>query len=115
MAYDAPGQHATYDFAVDVAQAWLSRGAAPSKLCLGVPFYGRTVHRPQRSMSFADVRRRYDPPPETDRLGNFYFNGPVTLRRKADYCRSNGLCGVMVWEVGQDAPGGELSRILRGG
>lgn len=31
-----------------------------------------------------------------------YFNGPTTLRRKTAFAASEGLAGVMVWELGQD-------------
>lgn len=37
-------------------------------------------------------------------VSGWYFNGPATVRRKAQWAKQHGLAGVMVWEVGQDSP-----------
>lgn len=37
-----------------------------------------------------------------DFAGNFFFNGPATVRRKAAFAAQEGLAGVMIWEIGQD-------------
>jgi chitinase len=105
MAYDGPGRHSTFDFAVaDVAR--LERAGVPrSKICLGLPFYGRDLKNPDRSLTYSEILAKYHPNPETDEVDGMYFNGVRTVERKVRYAMSTGLAGVMIWELGQDAPG----------
>jgi GH18 family chitinase len=113
MAYDAAGEHSTYDLAIQETQAWLGKGAQPAQLCLGVPFYGRETDRRRRSLPYSAIAAQVHPEPAADHAGAFYFNGTQTLQRKAQYARALGLAGVMVWEVGQDTPDCTLARALK--
>ena len=113
MAYDGPGEHSTYDFAVGEAQGWLAKGAAAGKLCLGVPFYAReTKTRRRHSLSYSYIAAQVHPEPATDHAGDYYFNGAATLERKKQYAKDQGLGGIMVWEVGQDTPDCALAQAL---
>jgi GH18 family chitinase len=105
MAYDHPGRHSTLEGARRDVQALRQAGAPAAKIVLGVPFYGRGIKKPAEALSYRDIVAQWDPPPEADEAGGLYFNGPATVRRKTEFALRAGLAGVMVWELGQDAPG----------
>ncbi|MDB5349572.1 MAG: chtA [Planctomycetota bacterium] len=105
MAYDAKGRHSTYDFAVADVARLTSRGVPPAKIVLGLPFYGRGVTDRSRTLTYAEIVRKDAPPPDRDEVDGVYFNGPATIERKVKFARDHHLAGVMIWEIGQDAPG----------
>lgn len=105
MSYDNPGRHSTYESAVADVQRLLDRGVAPAKIWLGVPFYGRKVDSFGDALTYAQILAQFHPNPEVDEAGGYYFNGPQTLQKKARFAHERGLGGIMVWELGQDAPG----------
>lgn len=102
MAYDGAGRHSTYDYAVTEIERVLKRGVPANKLCLGLPFYGRQIEHRERALSYAEIARRFQPAADTDEAAGYYFNGPRTLERKAQFAREKGLAGIMIWELGQD-------------
>jgi GH18 family chitinase len=106
MAYDHKGErHATPEQARADVKAFLDRGVAKEKLCLGLRFYGRAMKDRKTAVSYADLVKKYKPGPDVDEAGGVYFNGMTTIRRKVRYARESALGGVMVWELGQDATG----------
>ena len=106
MLYDDYGQHSTLENSTAHVQEFLDEGVPASKLLLGVPFYGRgyTASGPAWSsaVSYKNLRGRYRIAPGQDTVSGYYFNGIETVRRKVQYAKSEGLSGVMVWEIGQD-------------
>ncbi|MSR81532.1 MAG: glycoside hydrolase family 18 protein [Candidatus Latescibacteria bacterium] len=105
MAYDNPGRHSTYESAVADVQRLLDRGVPAAKIWLGVPFYGRKPEAFDEALTYAQLHAQFKPGPEVDEAGGYYFNGPQTLQRKTRFAHEKGLGGIMVWELGQDAPG----------
>jgi len=105
MAYDHPGRHSTLAQAQADVAGFLRQGVPPQKLCLGLPFYGRGIALPDTALAYADILRQYHPAPAVDEVNGLYFNGPETIRQKTRYALAQRLGGVMVWELGQDAPG----------
>jgi len=81
----------------------------PQRLLLGVPFYARHVETHQMLPFFELPSVAND----TDEVDGFFFNGPETLRWKADLARNAGLAGVAVWEVTQDDARGSLLAALQ--
>lgn len=75
------------------------------RLVVGLPFYGRRMERLSEAMSYRDILERFDPPPDADEAGGFFFNGQETIRKKTRFAKERGLRGVMFWQLGQDAPG----------
>ncbi|MCC7478040.1 glycoside hydrolase family 18 protein [bacterium] len=112
MAYDGPGRHSTFDFAAGAVSGLLARGVPAQKLCLGVPFYARGVKRHGRALPYSHLAARNWLAPDEDQLGDMYYNGPGTLQRKTEYALKSGLGGIMVWEIGQDAPDCKLARVI---
>lgn len=106
MAYDQGGRHSTYEFAQQVAQQAVAI-LPPSKVTLGMPFYGRSVSTGDWK-SYEDLLKPADFPDgpvvsrNTDETRGYYFNGPATIARKTRLAISLGLQGVMIWEIGQD-------------
>lgn len=106
MMYDDEGKHATLEKIIVQVEAMIRHGVEPSKLQLGLPFYGRgyTAHGPKwsQALSYKDLQERFSPEPQQDTASGYYFNGLDTIRQKVRYAKAAGLSGIMVWEIGQD-------------
>jgi chitinase len=105
MAYDAPQRHSTYEYAVSAVARLIKMGVPAGKICLGVPFYGRQIDGSGKSLTYDQIVQEHNPPPTSDEVDGIYFNGPETIRRKTRFAVDENLGGVMIWELGQDAPG----------
>jgi len=105
MAYDHPGRHSTSEAAQADVTSLTARGVPAEKIILGLPFYGRHTDRRAETLTYREIVTRYQPRPEVDEVEGLYFNGPATIRAKTEYALRSRLGGVMVWELGQDAPG----------
>ena len=68
-----------------------------------MPFYGRSMTPPYEGYPYAEIMARYHPSPATDEVDNIYFNGIETIQQKTCLAKTDGLGGVMVWELGQDS------------
>ena len=105
MAYDHEGRHSTFAQSQADVAGFLHQGVPPRKLVLGLPLYGREIAHTDTALSYADILNKYHPAPAVDEAGGLYFNGPTTIRQKTQAALAQHLGGVMVWEIGQDAPG----------
>lgn len=105
MAYDHEGRHSTFAQSQADVAGFLRLGVPPRKLLLGLPFYGRAVAHPDTALAYADILSQFHPAPAVDEAGGMYFNGPATIKQKTRDALARHLSGVMVWEIGQDAPG----------
>jgi chitinase len=115
MSYDNPGRHSTLEQARTDVATFTKRGVPPSRLVLGLPFYGRSVADGKQTRTYAEIAANKKLPGTTDESEGIYFNGPVTIAEKVRWARNEGLAGVMVWELGQDATGdASLLRVIRG-
>jgi chitinase len=114
MAYDHPDRHSTFDAAEADVKAVLEAGAKAEQVTLGIPLYGRDRKKAERAVSYRDLVAKHKLEADADEVDGVYFNGPATVRRKVGYAVEKKLAGVMVWELGQDAPGeASLVRVIR--
>ena len=112
MVYDytgpwnpSPGQHSSYNHAKQGINFWKNTvGINPSKLTLGVPFYGYDFQNSTTVKSFtygsmvdSDVSNS-----EKDNVGNKYYNGRPTIANKVKLASQN-LSGIMIWRLGADS------------
>ncbi len=129
MAYDLDfANHSTFAQSTHDLHAWANYLAAnhlpKTKLLLGLPFYGRagTSWDNTTAESYADITSAYanqthkSPPTNVDHLTvalpdafnnqpvTWYFNSPATIAAKTHYARQNAYAGIMIWDLGQDAP-----------
>lgn len=116
MAYDGagywepnrPGQHSSFEFAVESVDYWLKRGLPKSRAVLGVPFYGYGFGEAfkKRDYPYSAIVKDYPGAEKVDQIGNtIWYNGVPTIQRKAEYVRSQGLGGVMIWSLDNDVKG----------
>ncbi len=105
MSYDRGRRHSTFEAMVGHVDKLLEAGVPEERLVVGLPFYGRRMERLSEAMSYRDILERFDPPPDADEAGGFFFNGQETIRKKTRFAKERGLRGVMFWQLGQDAPG----------
>ena len=103
MSYDRGSKHATLEQAQQDVNLFLSTGVAQKRLILGMPFYGRSMTPPHNEYLYSEIMTRYHPSPATDEVDNIYFNGIGTTQQKTCLAKTEGLGGVMVWELGQDS------------
>ncbi|TXT33720.1 MAG: glycoside hydrolase family 18 protein, partial [Planctomycetota bacterium] len=59
MAYDHKGRHSTFDGAKRDIQSLRDRGVPPNKLLLGLPFYGRGITAPDRTLTYAEIVQKH--------------------------------------------------------
>jgi GH18 family chitinase len=105
MSYDHSGRHSTYEQALSDVTNFRSRGIAADILCLGVPFYGRGINNRELTVNYGQIVADHYPAAEVDEIDGIYFNGRGTIARKTNLALDTGLRGIMIWEIGQDAPG----------
>ena len=116
MAYDgagywqpnAPGQHSSFEFAVENVNYWLKRGLEKSRAVLGVPFYGYGFGEAfkKRDYPYSAIVASYSGAENLDQVGNtIWYNGIPTIKKKTNYVVSEGLGGVMIWSLDNDAKG----------
>jgi GH18 family chitinase len=99
MAYDNGGErHADRTFFQASLAYWLARGAPAEKIAMGIPAYSRPVPRTFAELVALDPRNAWR---DTDGVDN--WNGLPTVRWKVRHAERYGS-GVMLWELGQDAP-----------
>jgi Chitinase len=121
--------HPSYISASNSINAWINSGFPKSKIVMGVPFYGyiykavaninngfNQTYSGASSISYKNIAANY-----LNALGynKFYdtnakvpwlFNGSTfisyeneqSMAEKANYIKTNGLSGVMIWELSQD-------------
>ena len=105
MAYDARGKHSTFEFARTDIDRTIKHGIPPGKICLGVPFYGRSTTNSNRTMTYGEIVKKYHPASDVNEVDGFYFNGPKMIEQKTKLAMDRKLAGIMIWELGQDAKG----------
>jgi len=112
MAYDHDQQHSTLEGAKKDVEQLLGAKVPAEKIVLGLPFYGRNL-KTREAMTYREILEKFTPKSSDDELQEMYFNGPDTIRQKTQYAIRNGLAGIMVWELGQDATGeGALLKVI---
>lgn len=105
------GAHSGWDFFESAIDHWLNNRKLPKeKLVAGVPFYGyefQTMESGEgaRSVGYGDLVERYADQDAhlKDSIGMLYYDGMVTMERKAEYIKENKLGGIMIWEITRDA------------
>ncbi len=104
--------------------AYLNAGVAPSKLVLGIPFFGRHSWNPESiAISYKNIltldpyqyrRNKWDEQascPYVEKMnGEFYcgYDNPRSIAIKGEWARKLGLRGLMFWEYDQDDSRGTL-------
>lgn len=112
MAYDQtgawssePGQHSSYDFAVNSLNYWKNnRGVSGDRLALGVPFYGVDFTDHPNSVNHLSYKQIVDMDAanaDIDNIGLIYHNGRPTIRDKVTLA-SNEASGTMIWDLPMD-------------
>ena len=125
MAYDgagpwnksAPGQHSSMEMAEKAVAYWLKRGVPKERLTLGVPFYGYGFGRDFRNSAYAydSIVAKHPGAEQSDKTGDtIWYNGIPTIQAKTKFAREQGIAGLMIWSLDNDAPGDKsLLRAMR--
>jgi chitinase len=116
MAYDLhnPGgslqavQSAAIEESTAEVDYWVQRGLPKSKAVYGVPFYGyQWTTGVGKPLTYAEILAKVPEAATQDQVlvdgATTYLNSRSTISAKAKLARSYG--GIMIWELGQDAPG----------
>jgi chitinase len=119
MCYDfsgpwtAPGPHSSYEDAIGSGNNinssglayWISyRGWPKEQVLLGVPFYGRDFdNQGGEGISYSQIMELYPDAYLTDRVKNIYYDGIITMAKKAQFVADNKYSGIMIWEITQDS------------
>ncbi len=101
MAYDDNGKHSTFEYAQSQLDKLIAEGIPASKICLGVPFYGRDV-KSRDAQTYSELVARHKPGPDINEFGGTYFNGINLIQQKTKLALDRKAAGIMIWEIGQD-------------
>ncbi len=72
----------------------IDAGLPAEKIVLGLPFYGRDI-KSREAMTYDEIVAKLDPEPNADQIGQMYFNGQETIRRKVKLAIEYELGGLM--------------------
>lgn len=103
MAYDHDFPQATFDKTKADVERLLKAGCPRNKIVLGLPLYGR--NKEGEAKTFAQLAESSSFDADVSVVDGFAFNGPTLIGRKVQLAKEQGLAGVMIWELGQDARG----------
>jgi spore germination protein YaaH len=111
MAYDEKGlwnindvgQHSSYQFAQRAVNFWMNdQNLDPSRLVLGVPFYGVDFNPTAASyFTYSNIISNNSLLAFQNQKEELYYNGIPTIVKKTQLA-FNEVNGVMIWELGQD-------------
>jgi chitinase len=104
MAYDNEGEHSTLEDAKQAISQVRELGAPRRKIVLGIPLYGRDINT-KEAKAYRELISLPGFQANKDMIGSMYFNNRATVIEKIRLARSEGLAGVMFWEISQDASG----------
>jgi chitinase len=104
MAYDGGSPHANYDWSINAANFWKSRGLPASKTVLGVPFYSRPGEGPTYAQLVGMDPANANRDCATVNGVQQCYNGVPTIKRKTQWALAN-AGGIMYWELSQDTSG----------
>jgi len=100
------GPHSPYSYAEDAIKYYtVDRKLSPSKITLGLPFYGFDFTPPARYIDYSEIIQSDVANAYRDSIGMRYYNGIPTIVRKAMLARAARLGGVMIWELACDTHG----------
>jgi hypothetical protein len=125
MSYDntgtwtGPGEHSSYQQAVDALAFYEDRGVPRDRIVLGVPFYGYCWGNCNGESStyvlYKDILARFPNAYATDWIeeggATYSFNGVATMQAKAALGEQYG--GLMIWELGGDVSTSNEHSLLR--
>jgi spore germination protein YaaH len=117
MAYDLhnpggstqPVQSSSIEEATQEVEYWVKRGLAKDKAVFGVPFYGYRWNGVGKSeaLTYTEILALSATATTQDELdlagSTIFLNSRATITAKAVLAKTYG--GIMIWELGQDAPG----------
>lgn len=113
MTYTDDTHHAPLSHAQTETEDIIKKGAAPDKICMGIPFYGENVSGKGDASAYSDIVQQYHPAPNVDEVNGVGFNGIDTIQAKVRYAIERRLRGVMIWDLGMDTPAGTLTSAIR--
>jgi chitinase len=100
------GPHSPFSYAEDAIKYYtVDRKLAPSKITLGLPFYGFDFAPPARYINYSEIIKDDVSNAYRDSIGMRYYNGIPMIARKAMLARTSKLGGVMIWELSCDIQG----------
>jgi chitinase len=119
MCYDftgpwsAPGPHSAFADAIGSGNSinstglayWVNyRGWPKEQVLLGVPFYGRDFdNQGGEGIAYSQILNLYPNAYLTDQVKNIYYDGIITMAKKAQYVADNKYSGIMIWEITLDS------------
>lgn len=100
-----PGQHSSYNHAVQSINYWKENGLMQENMRLGVPFYGYDFSDINNigSFNYSEMVAEDSDYAYLDKVGMKYYNGINTIKKKTKLAKTEKLKGIMIWELGQDA------------
>jgi len=107
MTYDGR-DHATMGQFESGLKYWTDRGVTREKLIIGVPFYGRALQDPQKTLTYAKLLEIDKAAANRDKLDvdglTYVYNGIPTIEKKTRIAMDS-AGGIMFWVLNADAPG----------
>ena len=103
--------HSPEDRIDDAIAFWQNtKGLTKSKMVLGLPFYGRSsywAYSRNDQIKYSALVSQYGGAAAagSDSQGNWRYNGQATIKSKTSTAITEGLKGVMIWEISQDVTG----------
>jgi len=107
-APDKPGPHSSYEYSKASVAYWVGRGLPKAKAVLGVPFYGYGFGAAavKHDYGYGLIVTMHPEAHNMDQTGStIWYNGIPTMKAKARYVVDEGLAGMMIWSLDNDAPG----------